>query len=310
MIQFFPPCLKPGRSKIASLLVFLFTPTVHAVVPCTANSQFKNVKSLAKPVAVIGRPDRKVDKKYASDRREPVEKVRARYAATGDFHCDPNDDWGGQLTVRGDVVTTSAHGFINDDCTKRYVDYSKCRFTLVVDGKERSFQIANLEASGYMCNRQPFTSKDDWAVVKLKELVPSSVKPYRVDKAVTARVMAGSKVVAVGKSSDFYYQSGNKIIMPKHYADCEVGGLMVGREKGTLATDCDSAERTSGSSVLSPDVNDPVLVGIHSGSRETREQLEQAWKNHRPNTGKFDAYEWASYATPVSGELFEVLSTY
>lgn len=295
---------------MSAFLALMLVSAVHAVLPCLTNTPFKSVKSLVKPVGVIGKPDRKVDTKYAHDRKEPVERVRSRYAATGDFHCDPNDDWGGQLTVRGDIVTTSAHAFINDDCTKRYTDYSKCRFTLVIGGKERAFEIANLEATGYLCNRQPFTSKDDWAVVKLKEVVPSSVQPYRVDKDVTARVMAGTKVVAVGKSSDFYHQVGNKVVMPKHYADCEVEGVMVGREKGTLATNCDSAARTSGSSVIFPDVNDPVLVGIHSGSRETHEQLEQAWKNHRPNTGKFDAYEWASYATPVSGELYEVLSTY
>lgn len=282
---------------------------VFAVPVCTANSQFKEIPNLAKKIAVFDEPDRKVDVQYAKAHNENVEVIRKRFAPTGDFHCGQGNDWfGGQLTIKDNVVTSSAHAFFNDDCTRRHADLSQCKFILIVDGKERSFEIEKIEGSGYLCNRIPFRAKDDWAVIRLKERVPPQIKPYRVDPRVTAAIQ-GKKVVAVGKSSDFYYQAGNKIIFPKHYADCIAKTTLTGPENGTIATNCDSAERTSGSSLLAGNVDDPILVGVHSGSSETHQQLEQAWKNHKPNQGKFDSLDWASYATPVSGEFYEFLST-
>lgn len=294
--------------KAVSFYFAIFGPSAFALPVCTSNSQFKEIPRLTHKIAVVDNPDRKIDVAYAKAHHEPVEKVRKRFAPTGDFHCGSGtDDWGGQITVRGDIVTTSAHGFYNDDCTPRHPDLSECHFKLMVDGKEKSFEISNIEAHGFQCSRMPFHSKDDWAVVRLKESAPPSIKPYRIDKAQTANTVAGTKVVMVGKSSDFYYQSGGKIVFPKHYGDCEVKALMVGKERGTFATNCDSAELSSGYSVLSGDVDDPILLGIFRGGTETHEQLEQAWKNRKPNVGKFDAYAWSTYATPVSGELYDIL---
>lgn len=291
-----------------TLAILLLLYGQHATsLPCsTANSQFKDMPRLAQRVAVVGKSERMLAAAYAKKKKVPVSKVVNAYAPTGDVKCG-GIFWGGQLTKKDDIVTSAGHAFYNDDCSPIWPNVHECRFLVDVNGKQKEYEIDYIQATGRLCNRVPFKSKDDWVVLKLKEHVP--LKPYRVDQAETDRAMAkGGNLVAVGKSSDFYQRQGNKTVLPKHYGDCQTNDQGTGSHRGSMVTDCDSAETSSGSSRLNDDMNDPALVGIHSKGPETRADLERAWKNGKPNTGDYDRLDWSTVVTPVSGELLQILN--
>lgn len=289
------------------LFALIFYSQSAMPLPClTANSQFINIHPLVKKTAVYGKAERMIASAYAKKKNVPVSKIRSTYAPTGDIKCG-GLFWGGQLTKKDDIITSAAHTFFNDDCSPKWPNLSECRFTVEINGKEKDYEIESLQATGFLCNRVPLKTKDDWVILKLREHVP--LKPYRVDQASTNQAIAnGGKLVAVGKSSDFYQRQGDKNILPKHYGDCQTNDQGTGNDRGAIVTDCDSAQTSSGSSRLNDDLDNPALVAIHSGGSETREDLDRAWKNGRPNSKPYDRLDWSSIATPVSGELLEILN--
>jgi hypothetical protein len=263
-------------------------------------------------VGVIDDADRRTEADYAREHGEPVEAVKKRFAATGSINCAAGRVFGSaQLTIRNDIITTSAHALLEPRTCQKKAEPADCVFSVQSTGRERTIRIKSKIASGFDGMNCPQLAADDWLILKLAEPV-SDITPYQVDTAAIRRLGEGLTVVAVGRSIDFRtvsYRDGRPAFnFPKHIGDCQIKQIPMDRPlPWKFGTNCDSAGFSSGGSLLSGSNGQDFLVAIHRGSNETDAQADEAMRSGRQNQGPFDAQKWNSTYVAITGEFYDAL---
>jgi hypothetical protein len=298
---------------LAHIPSFAF-PAVNLKSSCNhQNSRMQSNRDLIHKVMQIGDADRMTTEEFAASSKLPIDQVRNTYAAVGKLEC-PGRVGTAQLTIRGNVITTTAHT-IEGDCENiRPVGPEKCVF--VVEGHKKKYRIKRSAFnSGYRC---PERSADkDWAVLELEENI-IGVMPLEVDLGAVNSVRQDRSVVALGYSSDFFRKDKTGRWMtpnPRHIGKCSINDIFVLPSLGAVGgSDCDSANGASGGPLLSSDSLNPKLRGIILGSNELDEQVARAKASKNPNRTIYDPNAQMGdpdrgYATTllVSGEFAEAL---
>ena len=249
-------------------------------------------------------PDRKTAANFADHKAgETKEIIEKRYAATGDFYCGKEFYGQGQLTIKDDIITTSAHILTKSvkTCPVTLAPLSKCKFTLRHEGKLHDFDIDRIVDTGFKCtsNGQKLKGSQDWIVLKLKKHVDPKIRPYPIAQS-SSFVAENPDVVMVAKSHDFNPTNKSDIrLAERHYGRCHLRSVY-GERTSPLAveSDCDASPNSSGGSVLVPG-DQPELLAIVSGG------LEDCGSSDK--TGPYQKGCWATVMTPIAGDFRRTL---
>ena len=208
--------------------------------------------------------DRRTAEAYAKEHNTTANDIKRRYAATGDLDCGGGKSQA-NVTLIGNVITTSAHSLVGDN---KCVDLKKkpnCTFTVEIDGQRLEYKTIEVTGSGKYCGSLNKSKNGlDWAVLKLDKAVDARVKPYRMDTDFYKTMKPGTPVISVGKSIDWPDgKSKDLFTHPKHYGDCVTKQPM----SGEVDNNCDISAGTSGGALIkSGGGADPVLVGVHAST--------------------------------------------
>ena len=282
--------------------IFLALQTVHqayAVPPCLPRSDLLgDLAAVNAPLKVnqVDEADRKTAKDYAAAHNATEDEIKHRYAATGDLDCG-NGKSQANVTLVGDVITTSAHSLGGG---KKCVDPKKtpkCSFTVEIDGQKATYETSALVDSGWTCGYPDITTPGtDWAVLRLNKKVDPKIKPYAIDRDYELKMKTNSPVVAVGKSADFPDAKALDLFEhPRHYGDCQTK-----QPVGTgVLTNCDISPGDSGGALVTPGPN-PTLVGVHMQEVIGGTGCPKAnWAKH---TGAYSMC-WATMSGLVNGDF-------
>lgn len=256
-----------------------------AKAPCRSPSQFRDIANTRSKMGDSDRPSTRmfVDQ-YAAFKNVTRAKIQEDYGGTGDFQCGLSASQA-QVTVTDTVITTAGHSLFKKDCTP--LDFSKCNFTVEVEGKRKTVSIKRLIESQFDCKNTEAT-KDDWAVLELTVAVP--VKPYPINRSATLAINRSSHLLSIGRSIDMAKKGATGTSMtdyPRHYTEChltEIEVLWQGDDPDLFKTNCSGDSLNSGGTLLDRDSS--TLVGI----------MVQSDKDKK------------SRYVPVSGRLYTVLS--
>ena len=297
--------------QVWTILTFILCtwvyPAVAAPICPPQKSVISDARALSKytlHVNQVGDADRKIAGDFA--RGEPGQTrstIEARYSATGDFSCGIEHFGQGQLTIKNNIITTSAHTFFGGtECPLKPAPISKCKFTAMVRGKPQDYAIEQLVATGFKCTSdgQKLKPSQDWVIFKLKASVDNSVRPYAVIKD-PSKIFEQKPIVVVSKSHDFNPTKKEFLRdAERHYSRCEIQ-YVYGNSSKPLAveSDCDTSGNSSGGSVLTPGPN-PILLGVHSGAAESC--------GTPGRTGPYQRGCWAAVMTPIAGDFLTALT--
>jgi hypothetical protein len=285
-----------------------------------AVSQFREIEDfhdLIIQAGIIDEDDRRTEDQYAKENKnaktgqvETVDTIKKRYAATGAINCGNGKVYGSaQLTLKDNLITTSAHALLDMDSCAVLAAPSDCVFVVYSHGKERQIKIDKKIKSGYDGKTCPQAMEDDWLVLKLSEHV-DDVKPYQVDPKAVTKMHNGSDVVAVGRSKDFRtftLVNGQRLYnFPKHVGNCKVKDTFE-FPATRIYTNCDSSKFSSGGSLLSENSDSVTLLAIHQGSMETAEQANAAMVSGVPNRGEYSKAQRYSSYIPIAGAVYDSL---
>jgi hypothetical protein len=177
--------------------------------------------------------------------------VRERFDASGILKC-PTAWSSAQVTVRDDIITTSAHTFIESKTCKTINEPKSCAFEIGNGRAKISIKIKEIRSIGYSC---PDHSRivDDWAILELEKPL-HGIKPYMLPTNHALPVEIGEKIVVVsGIQFDFIRKdAAGKIFYPKSIEICQVKNIYFtnNRNISYFATDCDESQGASGSAIL------------------------------------------------------------
>lgn len=184
------------------------------------------------------------------DGRHPLPAAaRHAHGATGRIECGGVRGVG-QLTGRGDTVTSAAHVFF-DAAGRSRADGGRCIFVLSDGAKEQVFALhPDPRACG---STTPYgtAGRHDWAVAELDRPV-GGVRPY----AVGTMPRVGDRVAVVAPE-------GGRLTVET----CRVRDVPTGDDGvHEIRTDCTGYDGLSGAAYLTPGPN-PRVVGLHVGFR-------------------------------------------
>lgn len=223
------PRVSPVRRRSAGLVGVLLASLTHLTIPAAA----------AERRVVIGH-----------DGRVPVDpSASRRYAATGVVECGGVRGIG-QVTGAGDVVSSAAHVFFDEDGRSR-ASRGACVF--IIDGAAGRQRIP-LNPDARLCgSTSPYgtAGRHDWAMARLARPIPG-VRPYEIG----GRVSSGDAIAVVA------WESGVETVQL-----CRVRDVVTG-ESGAreLRTDCTGFDGMSGAAYLTAGPR-PRIVGVHVGFR-------------------------------------------
>ena len=253
----------------------------------------------------IGVADRQTADDFADKTKgETRADIEKRYGATGDFTCGPQHFGQGSVTIKDDIVVTSAHIQTNGGyvCPLKISPIDRCKFTLKVNGKLQDYDIDRVVDTGYKCQfpGEKLKPNQDWLVLKLKKHVDRSVTPYQINKDLS-RLSDQLDVVQVAKSNDWNPTKQKAVRLgERHYSHCSLRHVYGGRSQPLLVeSDCDTTGNSSGGSVLTSEAT-PQLLGIVNGGIDTCGLPDK--------TGPYRKGCWATGVTPISGDLQKTLS--
>jgi hypothetical protein len=255
-------------------------------------------------VANIDEPDRRTEDEFEKENGKDPK----RYAATGTLEC-PLMDISANVTLVNDVITTSAHAFIDPKSCKQHTSFTQCKFVLKNGDERQELELESMVDMGYKCPPPLPDPRRDWAVLKLKKPA-KGVTPYSV--AANAHVGPNTKLTAVqAQTFDFWKMKNGTKYFPKSIGNC--GGpkkvYFQGTEEAYFSSTCDTGLGGSGGAFLDDSGPAPVLLGIVKGGNETDKQVELAIKKGRPNSGAYKESSWASYAVAVRGKFLQAILT-
>lgn len=179
-----------------------------------------------------------------------------RYAATGVIECGGVRGIG-QITGRGDVVTSAAHVFFDESGRSR-AESGRCLFR-TASGTE-----IGLTPDASSCgSSRPYeaSGRHDWAVARLERPL-EGVRPYRLGG--TPRI--GQEVTVVG------YEHGEAT-----WDFCRVRDVVAGAGGGVeIRTDCVGVDGLSGAAYLTREAK-PAVLGVHVGFRSRQPDATLAY---------------------------------
>lgn len=273
-------------------------------------------------VANFGDDPRRTMEEYAQDKSLPVSAVKKRFEATGTITCpsqEPCDDnpartcptiheASAQLTLRPDVITTSAHLLADLGSCKIVGRADECTFQIEGSSRVRSVKVAKLldigDPLGKPGNHCPVKEayRGDWAVMKLSQPVPE-VTPYMVDLS-GKHFQEGDSLQVVCHSVDFTRPDRKgTTTQPKYIESCSVVHAIYRFWIDIIQTDCASSHACSGGSLLTGEGDKLTLRAVtRSGFdlKDIRRHLAEGW-NPKPS----DA--WMSEFVPVSRDFLNAL---
>lgn len=293
------------------------------------NSQTASLQSLVHKAGVFFETegpeveDRKTEAEYARENGMTIEEVRSQFGATGQLICNGID--GGRefasanVTIRKDILTTSAHVFQDPKTCKEVVKAENCKFEYKnpSDGAKREMRVERLVASGFECDGPKVIDPyQDWAILKLTG--EARVEPYEIpNRALIERLRRGNVNVttAMGKQDDFFRRDdgGNKFFPGKSIGNNEIVESFEG-DRGELlifTTSADAGNGGSGGGLTTPSDSvkgKRVLAAIHQGATETDDMLKAARESGIVNKGRYKMDvegndNWAAFAVPVDGRF-------
>ncbi len=178
-----------------------------------------------------------------------VKAVAARFAASGRIECGGVRGVG-QLTGRGDRVTSAAHVFF-DEAGRPRADRGRCVF--IVEGAGRRDEVALVPDPAASGSTRPYDGpgRHDWGTARLVRPI-EGVAPYEIGNP----VRVGEKIAVVA------FEAGRPTV-----DFCRVRDVIVAPD-GTreLRTDCVGFDGMSGAAYLSLDER-PKFLGLHVGFR-------------------------------------------
>lgn len=184
------------------------------------------------------------------DGRHPLSAAAAAtYGATGRIECGGVRGIG-QVTGRGDTVTSAAHVFF-DEAGRSRAEAGRCVFIRAEAAGLRVYELTpDPDACG---STSPYgtAGRHDWAVARLARPI-IGVVPYRVGR--TPRV--GQTVVVVA------LEEATMTAQTCRVRDVETGGDGVHE----IRTDCTGFDGLSGAAYLTPG-REPRALGLHVGFR-------------------------------------------
>ncbi len=202
------------------------------------------------------------------DGRVPLDRAQgSRYAATGEIRCGGVRGIG-QVTGRGDAVTSAAHVFYDEFGRSRALQ-GACVF--VVDGPAGREEVP-LAPDARLCgSTSPYgtAGRHDWAVARLTRPV-GGIRGYEIG----AKVKAGDSITVVA------WEGGRKTV-----ESCRVREVVPGENGGReIRTDCTGFDGMSGAAYLTPGP-DPKLIGVHVGFRSSDPDRPADFSDHHYTFG-------------------------
>ncbi|MCW1843233.1 trypsin-like peptidase domain-containing protein [Prosthecomicrobium hirschii] len=228
--------------------------TRHGMLGCALLALAGAPPALSSPVTgpdatvVVGRDTR-------SSALPPGEVGKSAFAgswgATGTIECGGMRSTG-QLTGRGDLVTTAAHALYDENGQSRAAS-GACRFIIAVGGTTRSIALKPDPARCGSTRPYGMAGHHDWAVGRLAEPV-TGIRPYRLGLPPSP----GQGIVVVSYSPE----RGRTV------DHCQVREVVEKSDGGPreIRTDCTGRGGLSGAAYLTTGP-DPAIVGIHVGYR-------------------------------------------
>ena len=263
--------------------------------------------------AVVGDLDRRTEQQFADENNMTLSQVQQRFAATGELVCGP---WAqtANLALLPNLVVTAGHMFKHIEsmwggmkigaCEPTGQVPEQCVFRTRIGAEVRTEEVARAVAAGYDgCPSHRTTGMDDWVILKLKRPI-GGVQPYGVWPG---NIRKGQKVVSVEEN---FLKGDFRTVTPyssvKSIGSCTIRNVYY----RSFGSDCDSTKGNSGSAVLNLKPKEPpAIVGITSGSYETREQLLRAFNTHRAYHCDYKEGSCATMHIPLAGKFFESLLT-
>lgn len=187
--------------------------------------------------------------------REALERL---VAATGLVECGGVRATG-QLTGRGDQVTSTAHTFFDEAGRER----GACTFTVRAGGELRRFTLGRVSRSG---SNRPYANagQNDWAVARLDRSI-DGIAPYRIGPPPKVGQPIMMVTSGVGRTLSVGLCRVRRV----------VGGGDGPRE---IRTDCSSRNGMSGAAYLTAGPQ-PSLIGLHVGYRSADPAAPRAYSD-------------------------------
>jgi hypothetical protein len=189
------------------------------------------------------------------------EGLREEVGATGLVRCGAASGTG-QLTMRGDVITTAAHVLIDEGGRRRV----GCVFEPMMGSGPIPIDYGSIRTGSDAPLTQPATR--DWAVAKLVAPVPNTT-PYALS---AATILPSAILMCAG---------GNKEFAAMGMEQCNARKVIGKAPDGVreIAIDCNAGPGSSGAALLS---NKRVL-GIYVGYRSSNPGKAQAFSESHYN---------------------------
>lgn len=195
--------------------------------------------------------------------------IADRFGATGMIECGGMRSTG-QLTGRGDRVTTAAHA-LYDDAGRSRAERGACRFTVTIGGVTRTVDIRPDPALCGSTTPYGKAGHHDWAVARLDRPL-SGVRPYGLG----APPAIGQTILVVSHPHG-----------PERVVDlCRVRAVLARDDGGPreIRTDCTGRGGMSGAAYLTAEP-DPKLLGIHVGFRSASPGAAAAFSDRHHTFG-------------------------
>lgn len=157
-----------------SLTAALFIPAAAGALPVQKASDI-SVSLPITQVLVFGKNSRQSPEQFAAAESLNVKDVKRAHAASGLVECGEAHG-AGQLTLVGNVITTAAHVFYDEQGALRGTG---CTFAIEIDGRSVRVPVDLTSIKAGSTNPYAFPAVHDWAVAKLTKTIADAT-PYQL----------------------------------------------------------------------------------------------------------------------------------
>ena len=266
-----------------------------AFICAPGHDQISAARDLIHHVAQYDDADRRTKMDYARENKLTEAEVEKRHLGSGDLYCEKSQSQG-MVSVKDNLILVAGHALGYEDyCAKPIKPASSCKFVIHISDETLVYDIEAEVAVGFNCPQHKNSEMppyNDWAILRLKKHVDRRIKPYAV--AIVDPMDVDTKVVAVGKSKDFY-PNAKFDDKPRHYGNCDIKKIeSILGEATQFQTNCDADHGLSGGGLFRPGPN-PTVIGIfHSIASGCKDGTGAN------GTGDFQMNCWGSMVTPIN----------
>lgn len=274
---------------------------------------------------VINFPKRETFAKYAEHKGVFEDKITRRYAATVVIRCNGHQATA-QFTGSLEFLTTSDHVFFNRQTCQPIAKAEDCVITVRTVSRQRRYKGFQMADHGYskkleeirrgeaICPKGGLDWGDDWAILRFTDKnaireIAKEVREYKIPMPADVHHENEGVVAVAGAALDFFDFTPEGVkFYPRHLQDCTVKDITPFSGNGSyVETDCDTAELTSGGSLLRSGRGSDTLIGIHMGSFESKEELTQALSENRVNIKPYKRGAWSAIYVSLDGAFLQSL---